>query len=127
MYFFLSSRRRHTGCALVTGVQSVLFRSLDASSIQYFVTADAALLVPSFCLWCSFYCSTHLPPDETSCGAMAGLSAPSVCGSPALCGRTLPSRGRKSVGLGKRVSIRVDSGGPRIIKKTKKINKKNIN
>src|SRR3546814_2110331 len=28
--FFFSSRRRHTRCALVTGVQSVLFRSLAA-------------------------------------------------------------------------------------------------
>src|SRR3546814_18190066 len=27
MIFFFSSRRRHTRCALVTGVQSVLFRS----------------------------------------------------------------------------------------------------
>src|SRR3546814_9197840 len=26
-YFFFSSRRRHTRCALVTGVQTVLFRS----------------------------------------------------------------------------------------------------
>src|SRR3546814_3485001 len=26
--FFVSSRRRHTRCALVTGVQTVLFRSL---------------------------------------------------------------------------------------------------
>src|SRR3546814_5567125 len=26
-FFFFSSRRRHTRCALVTGVQSVLFRS----------------------------------------------------------------------------------------------------
>src|SRR3546814_9772764 len=27
LYFFCSSRRRHTRCALVTGVQTVLFRS----------------------------------------------------------------------------------------------------
>src|SRR3546814_1423195 len=27
LFFFFSSRRRHTRCALVTGVQSVLFRS----------------------------------------------------------------------------------------------------
>src|SRR3546814_10452467 len=27
-FFFFSSRRRHTRCALVTGVQTVLFRSL---------------------------------------------------------------------------------------------------
>src|SRR3546814_8780071 len=29
MCFFFSSRRRHTRCALVTGVQTVLFRSRD--------------------------------------------------------------------------------------------------
>src|SRR3546814_10605810 len=28
-FFFVSSRRRHTRCALVTGVQTWLFRSLD--------------------------------------------------------------------------------------------------
>src|SRR3546814_7882105 len=28
LYFFFSSRRRHTRCALVTGVRRVLFRSL---------------------------------------------------------------------------------------------------
>src|SRR3546814_8731568 len=30
--FFFSSRRRHTRCALVTGVQSVLFRSFSAAA-----------------------------------------------------------------------------------------------
>src|SRR3546814_19655756 len=29
-FFFFSSRRRHTRCALVTGVQTVLFRSVEA-------------------------------------------------------------------------------------------------
>src|SRR3546814_5818457 len=28
-FFFFSSRRRHTRCALVTGVQRVLFRSIE--------------------------------------------------------------------------------------------------
>src|SRR3546814_5605258 len=32
MYFFFSSRRRHTRCALVTGVRRVLFRSTPANS-----------------------------------------------------------------------------------------------
>src|SRR3546814_10283872 len=32
--FFVSSRRRHTRCALVTGVQSVLFRSYFPSEYQ---------------------------------------------------------------------------------------------
>src|SRR3546814_6829411 len=31
--FFFSSRRRHTRCALVTGVQSVLFRSFDLEDV----------------------------------------------------------------------------------------------
>src|SRR3546814_4214648 len=32
--FFFSSRRRHTRCALVTGVQTWLFRSRDPLSIE---------------------------------------------------------------------------------------------
>src|SRR3546814_5170229 len=32
--FFFSSRRRHTRCALVTGVQSVLFRSQGGTSLR---------------------------------------------------------------------------------------------
>src|SRR3546814_4964457 len=32
LYFFFSSRRRHTRCALVTGVQRVLFRSIAAAA-----------------------------------------------------------------------------------------------
>src|SRR3546814_1112631 len=33
-YFFFSSRRRHTRCALVTGVQTWLFRSSTSSQPQ---------------------------------------------------------------------------------------------
>src|SRR3546814_576544 len=36
-FFFVSSRRRHTSCALVTGVQRVLFRSIPAGEIVAFV------------------------------------------------------------------------------------------
>src|SRR3546814_4757116 len=39
IYFFFSSRRRHTRCALVTGFRRVLFRS----SIVVHKTAEAAL------------------------------------------------------------------------------------
>src|SRR3546814_9251853 len=38
LFFFFSSRRRHTRCALVTGVQTWLFRSYDRLS-----DLDAAL------------------------------------------------------------------------------------
>src|SRR3546814_16823861 len=34
VFFFFSSRRRHTRCALVTGVQRVLFRSIVAAILQ---------------------------------------------------------------------------------------------
>src|SRR3546814_16962193 len=34
MFFFFSSRRRHTRCALVTGVQRVLFRSYGTTETQ---------------------------------------------------------------------------------------------
>src|SRR3546814_7237547 len=35
MFFFVSSRRRHTRCALVTGVQRVLFRSSNPCSARF--------------------------------------------------------------------------------------------
>src|SRR3546814_6950746 len=41
-YFFFSSRRLHTRCALVTGVQTVLFRS-PVASLDHFHTALLAL------------------------------------------------------------------------------------
>src|SRR3546814_16478548 len=40
--FFFSSRRRHTRCALVTGVQRVLFRSIAGSPLEQ---ADAAIIL----------------------------------------------------------------------------------
>src|SRR3546814_12472078 len=44
--FFFSSRRRHTRCALVTGVQRVLFRSLVAGSLIMFDTDVPGYGVP---------------------------------------------------------------------------------
>src|SRR3546814_8509606 len=42
LFFFFSSRRRHTRCALVTGVQTVLFRSRPAHDLGGF-GGDAAI------------------------------------------------------------------------------------
>src|SRR3546814_7918313 len=46
MYFFLSSRRRHTRCALVTGVQTCALPILDAVELLPLVVAlvDALLI-----------------------------------------------------------------------------------
>src|SRR3546814_1858434 len=40
--FFFSSRRRHTRCALVTGVQRVLFRSAARNPLEYIEQSWAA-------------------------------------------------------------------------------------
>src|SRR3546814_16365598 len=80
MFFFFSSRRRHTSCALVTGVQTC---ALPISWIDYVVRifSIAGIAMPSFWL-----------------GILIILD-------------------RKSVVWGKSVSVRVDLGGHRIIKK----------
>src|SRR3546814_10094546 len=46
LLFFVSSRRRHTSCALVTGVQTVLFRSVGIELISTNMIAARAGLTP---------------------------------------------------------------------------------
>src|SRR3546814_20473212 len=104
MFFFFSSRRRHTRCALVTGVQT-----------------------------CALPILLHPMPDKTSTDIPEpdpSVSAPSIPKKiqsaylTALLGSALPGEGdRKSVVSGKSVSVRVDLGGRRFIKKKKHLNK----
>src|SRR3546814_1166688 len=89
--FFFSSRRRHTRCALVTGVQTC--------ALPIFTPATS-------------------PPDSgtATCRRSMHRSARIALGQdarPCLQVRT----DRKSVVSGKSVSVRVDLGGRRIIKK----------
>src|SRR3546814_1084190 len=100
--FFFPSRRRHTSCALVTGVQT------------------CALPI----------CSTDTPGRQNAKGrawrgplaGRLGLSA--ACGRDGAGsgsgGRTVVVGDRKSVLEGKNVSVRVDPGCRRIIKKKNK-------
>src|SRR3546814_18131512 len=82
--FFFSSRRRHTRCALVTGVQT-----------------------------CALPIYHH--PDD---GAREQRQGDDRAPAHALPSMRWPSRrDRKSVVEGKNVSVRVDLGGRRIIKK----------
>src|SRR3546814_8914058 len=54
LYFFFSSRRRHTRCALVTGVQRVLFRSRYGRTDLVSVIVDAiAVLLLEFPIFAS--------------------------------------------------------------------------
>src|SRR3546814_15172969 len=90
---FCSSRRRHTRCALVTGVQT------------------CALPI------CRHRHAQRLGPGDER-GARLGLVVPGEVDRAGLRARQ-PRPDRKSVVLGKRVSVRVDLGGRRLIKKKK--------
>src|SRR3546814_18086907 len=99
--FFFSSRRRHTRCALLTGVQSVLFRSP--------IPAKRASTPP-----------TAGPADVRGTNTrQTCIHAPNL--SPAASTRTRrpgePPRVRTRVVSGKRVYVRIDLGGRRLITK----------
>src|SRR3546814_12976131 len=111
--FFVSSRRRHTRCALVTGVQTCalpIWR--DAGGTRGDTHVDAP----------------RRPQDLRAADQRFPLrrGAAAVRITDALFARSgggteggRPGRDRKSVVEGKSVSVRVDLGGGRIIKKNK--------
>src|SRR3546814_14364008 len=90
--FFFSSRRRHTRCALVTGVQTC---ALPISALQQEL-ADETILVERR--------AEVEAATEKARQAETALEA------------ALREEDRKSVVQGKSVSVRVDLGGRRIIK-----------
>src|SRR3546814_15074262 len=89
--FFFSSRRRHTRCALVTGVQTCALPI--STGIQHLMRLSKE--VPP-------YGYTHIPEDKTLVTRIGGATV------------RLRSEERR---VGKSVSVRVDLGGRRIIKK----------
>src|SRR3546814_8619834 len=91
--FLFSSRRRHTICALVTGVQRVLFRSE-----------------------CTLERSRTSAISSCRLGRSAGRRSRSPAVSRGTCECT---RDRQSVEKGKSVSVSVDLGGRRTIKQKK--------
>src|SRR3546814_15391860 len=124
LFFFFSSRRRHTRCALVTGVQTcalpicVVWRDTG-------VSADGRIR------------NAFDPPGTwrrlrlqavTGSAARAAVGHADDAGVPRSAGwhrnrrrcRRLSHQDRKSVVKGKSVSVRVDLGGRRTIKKKKK-------
>src|SRR3546814_13591045 len=130
--FFFSSRRRHTRCALVTGVQTCalpilsrwlrLARGPQRAAVPYDRARDQAL-------------KRH-PPAPGQClrdGAPSRRRGRDRDGDRQPFGLCCKNReaARKSVVQGKSVSVRVDLGGRRIIKKKKHeqnpVNKDTIN
>src|SRR3546814_12964131 len=104
---FFSSRIRHTRCALVTGVQTcalpicVCRARLTASFTQSWIGASLV------------WHMRQMSPASTSCcrSTLPASSRTFTTPSPAIW------KDRKRVVQGKSVSVRVDVGGRRIIKK----------
>src|SRR3546814_14103804 len=106
--FFFSSRRRHTRCALVTGVQTC---ALPISSVGNFATAVEQ--------------ATRRIEAAASGGTEKLVGAPTAGPSsstnlPANTNKNASAKGhkdRRSAVKGKSVSVRADFGGRRLIKK----------
>src|SRR3546814_17131248 len=98
--FFFESRRRHTRCALVTGVQTCALPIWLAWSARRPVFARTSL--------------SMLRPAHAPAAARPRLREPRLRTVPDRCGT---AQDRKSVVVGKSVSGRVELGGRRIIKK----------
>src|SRR3546814_15151777 len=105
--FFFSSRRRHTRCALVTGVQTC---ALPISAVPCTDSPDRPTGGPA---------STAPSRPPPAPAARSGARSDCRCENRHAPARRCHHRDRKSVVSGKSVSVRVDLGGRRIIKKKK--------
>src|SRR3546814_13677298 len=129
--FFFSSRRRHTRCALVTGVQTCALPISSADIAQVDVTAVS---VPVGTATVGDYVAL-LKPRVMSLVVFTGAVGLAVAPGPlhpvlaviaVLCiaigagASGAINIDRNSVELGRSWSVRVDLGGRRIIKKKKK-------
>src|SRR3546814_14269758 len=104
MLFFFSSRRRHTSCALVTGVQTC---ALPISSDQAAGIAAGASRLPEFANHDLRYLQLTMK-DNMSSGELKIQTAGA---------RIRFDERSEERRVGKSVSVRVDLGGRRIIKK----------
>src|SRR3546814_4182688 len=115
--FFFSSRRRHTRCALVTGVQTCLFRSMlyifGLGHVTSFFLLGSRVLNQAHLRKCKRPRAFIRPPSQRE-GRRRVVGGAAI-GLPTIFMET----DRKSVVSGKSVSVRVDLGGRRIIKKKK--------
>src|SRR3546814_19791527 len=105
VFFFFSSRRRHTRCALVTGVQTCALPISPARSAGR---------------WSMHRPAWRARGSRAPAGARAGRGGPAPARARRAPARS-DGRDRKRVVEGKSVSVREDLGGRRIIKKKNKI------
>src|SRR3546814_20107865 len=113
MILFFSSRRRHTRCALVTGVQTCalpIFQLKKVFPMSWARSRSARRAPPASA-------RTPASPHRHTIGRSATARSPRPNGRQRASGWCAADR--KSVETGKRVSVSVDLGGRRIIKKKK--------
>src|SRR3546814_11110645 len=126
MFFFFSSRRRHTRCALVTGVQTCALPistvTVDDVADQPFgVDVDAAGLVAEGATVALTASATFTDLADGSEQHFIVVELPAGSWQPDDFTVTAgPGEARKSGVEGKRWSIRCDPGGRRTIPKKKK-------
>src|SRR3546814_11039989 len=111
--FFCSSRRRHTRCALVTGVQTCALPISRCTPLDGGVSPAQHRAMTAFDDWRArspYYDETHEALAQSVRRFVAREIAPNI-------DRWEAEGDRKSVVSGKSVSVRVDLGGSRIIKK----------
>src|SRR3546814_15501219 len=115
--FFFSSRRRHTRCALVTGVQTCA-RPICSNDIDVVLAKIRHMAA----LGCRYIMVDHLSiiVSDQSGDERKQLDEISTKIKTLTMHLDIAVLDRKSVVQGKSVSVRVDLGGRRIIK-TKKI------
>src|SRR3546814_18031476 len=114
--FFFSSRRRHTRCALVTGVQTCAL-PICRTVLDRLFECLTVWLGPIVCFTAE---EAWLARTGDAPGNSVHLqTCPDI--PEAWSDHALAERDRKSVVQGKRVAVRVDLGGRRILKKTKTV------
>src|SRR3546814_18044188 len=111
IFFFFSSRRRHTRCALVTGVQTC---TLPICNLV------GALPVSLDILKANYWLVPFSADDPLHTPNTLNVALPTVALAFGDAIKTVMTSDRKSVGEGKSVTVRVDLGGRRIIEKKKK-------
>src|SRR3546814_17361028 len=129
LFFFFSSRRRHTRCALVTGVQTCAL-PISAGVVRGHPGSGSLLDFRGLFIRHKEGFVRLLNRPTSGARAMETL-APMRPSSPIFSTRArqlhpawqLRQEDRKSVVEGKSVSVRVDLGGRRINKKKTSINK----
>src|SRR3546814_12879857 len=114
--FFFSSRRRHTRCALVTGVQTCALPISQARKAHSRIPAPRDLYGAQRKNSMGVNLANDLDLNQLARDINAAVKPWRA--TPLVPGAT-SSGDRKSVVEGKSVSVRVDLGGRRIIKKKK--------